>query len=378
MVDKRARANRLAPIRDQPTLIDVFAGAGGLSLGFEQAGFAPTVAVDSDERAVTAYAANFPGAVALPEEAEALSGRDLLDEAELGSCTVVVGGPPCAAFSVGGLRRKDDARRGLVSEFGRIVREIGPQYFVMENVPGILLPGARPVVDAFCREMANGGYELAEPWILDAAHFGVPQRRRRVFMTGARKGLRLPELPRRLRSAPPTVREAIGDLETLESHTPGLGGESAASLGLASNYAARMRGEVRDNDDSAGNRSRPATLTGCERVEHSVKIVERFGSVRPGTAEPVSRFFRLHPDRLAPTIRAGTLSAWGSHTAPRPIHYAFPRCITVREAARLQSMPDWLQFDSTKWRGYMQVGNAVPPLLARAVAAAIRRAARLD
>ena len=187
------------------TLIDVFAGAGGLSLGFEQAGFFPALGVDSDERAMAAYAANFSGGLALAGDVGSLSGGDLLDAAGLSACTVVVGGPPCAAFSIGGVRRTDDERRGLVSEFARIVREIRPPYFVMENVPGILLPGARAVVESFCQEMESGGYELAEPWILDAADFGVPQRRRRVFMTGARRGLPLPEPPQRLSAAPPTV-----------------------------------------------------------------------------------------------------------------------------------------------------------------------------
>ena len=89
----------------------------------------------------------------------------------------------------------------------------------------------------------------------------------------------------------------------------------------------------------------------------------------------MSRFSRLHPDRTSPTLRAGTLGDHGSHTAARPIHYHFPRCITVREAARLHSLPDWFQVDPTKWRGFMEVGNGVPPRLARYVARSIRIAA---
>ena len=348
-------------------------------MGFEQAGFFPALGIDSDERAVAAYAINFPAGIALAADAGGLSGGDLLDAARLKTCTVVVGGPPCAAFSVGGVRRADDERRGLVSEFARIIREIEPRYFVMENVPGILLPEARAVVDVFRRELEDGGYNLAEPWILDAADFGVPQRRRRVFMIGARRGLPLPRTPERSSTAPPTAREAIGDLEALEGSEPRPGGELACTLGVASSYASQMRDEA--PDDGAGARTTRSTrgiLTGCGRVRHSPAVEERFRSVQPGTPEPISRFFRLHPDRTAPTIRAGTLSSRGGHTAPRPIHYAFPRCITVREAARLQSLPDWFRVDPTKWRGYMQVGNAVPPLLARAVAGAIRHTMALD
>ena len=353
----------------------MFAGAGGLSLGFEQAGFLPALGVDSDERALTAYAANFPDTTVLAADAAALSGSELLDAAGLRSCTAIVGGPPCAAFSVGGLRRQDDERRGLVAEFARIVREVSPCYFVMENVPGILLPGARGILAGFHRDMKNAGYELTEPWLLNAANFDVPQRRRRVFIAGARRGLPLPRKPEPSQAAAPTARDAIGDLELIEGCQLGPDGEHDGSLGQASPYASRLRGDTSDGGDHARSRPRPAALTGCGRVTHTPAVQERFRSVDPGTPEPISRFLRLHPDRPAPTIRAGTMPGRGSHTAPRPIHYAYPRCITVREAARLQSMPDWFCVDRTKWRGYMQVGNAVPPLLARAVAGAIRRAA---
>ena len=351
-------------------VIDVFAGAGGLSLGFEQAGFVPALGVDNDERARAAYALNFPEAIALAGDIGRLSGGNLLDEAGLRSCAVVVGGPPCQAFSVGGLRRPDDGRRELVAEFGRLVREIGPDYFVMENVPGILTPAARPVAEAFRDDMERAGYALAEPWLLDASDFGVPQKRRRVFVVGARRGLPPPRRPVPSGKPPPTARDAIGDLEPLEARD-GLGAPSA--------YAAWLRGEAVDPRDRSAPRPASETLTGCGRARHSSAVTARFREAHPGRQERISRFHRLHPDRPAPTIRAGTLGGHGSHTAPRPIHYAFPRCITVREAARLQSMPDWFRADpdgGTKWRGFMQVGNAVPPLLARAVAASIRDAAR--
>ena len=353
-------------------MIDVFAGAGGLSLGFEQAGFVPALGVDSDERARAAYAINFPEAAALAGDVGGLSGGNLLDEAGLRSCAVAVGGPPCQAFSVGGLRRPDDGRRELVAEFGRLVREIGPDYFVMENVPGILTPAARPVADAFRGDMERAGYALAEPWLLDASDFGVPQKRRRVFVVGARRGLPLPRRPVPSGEPSPTARDAIGDLEPIE------GAEVSGCLGIPSAYAARLRGEAEDPRDRSAPRPASEPLTGCGRARHSPAVTARFREAHPGRQERISRFHRLHPDRPAPTIRAGTLSGHGSHTAPRPIHYAFPRCITVREAARLQSMPDWFRADpdgGTQWRGFMQVGNAVPPLLARAVAASIREAA---
>ena len=162
----------------------------------------------------------------------------------------------------------------------------------------------------------------------------------------------------------PTAFEAIGDLVDLHQNE----GRYSQHFSKPSVYAARLRDGLPEDRRVSGK------LTGCDVVGHSVDVVKRFSAVRPGTSEPISRFFRLHPDRPAPTIRAGTLSEHGSHTAPRPIHYSQPRCITVREAARLQSLPDWFQVDRTKWRGFMQVGNAVPPLLAQAVANQIKYA----
>ena len=361
------------PTMEDLTTIDIFAGAGGLSLGFEQAGFLPALGVDSDERAMAAYSVNFPNANTHIGDVSSLTGGDLLQAAGTGSCSVVIGGPPCGAFSFGGLRRKDDDRRELVSEFGRLVREVAPRSFVMENVPGVLSPGARAIINQFRSEMEEGQYDVADPWVLDAADFGVPQRRRRVFIVGVRRGLPIPNQPTVSGAPPPTASDAIRDLENLHPPESSPNGEPTCLLGQASPYAARLRGEALDHTDLASQRPSAGFLTGCGHVNHSPSVQERFGAVLPGTPDPISRFFRLHPDRVAPTIRAGTLPPAGSHTAPRPIHYAFPRCITAREAARLQSLPDWFHVDHTKWRGFMQIGNAVPPLLGRAVAAAIKR-----
>ncbi|MYC47089.1 MAG: DNA cytosine methyltransferase [Chloroflexi bacterium] len=359
---------------DGPSLIDLFAGAGGFSLGFMEAGFTPVLGVDNDQRAMASYAANFPSAVALVEDIEALEGEDLLDAAEIESCDVIIGGPPCAAFSVGGIRDVDDERRDLVFEFGRIVREVGARYFVMENVPGILAPPFDAVLAEFCREMENADYRVAKPWILDSSDFGVPQRRRRVFVAGAMLGLPLPIRPTQSTCARPTVKDAISDLEALETQIPDTAGEVTYVPGNESPYAERMRLDVAGGNSNATIRRVGTRLTGCARVAHSPAVKKRFKSVTHGKIDAISRFYRLHPERAAPTIRAGTLPSRGSHTAPRPIHYLFPRCITVREAARLQSLPDWFKVDSTKWRGYMQVGNAVPPLLARAVAGSLKLA----
>ncbi len=264
---------------------------------------------------------------------------------------------------------------GLAKEFGRLVREASPRYFVMENVPGILLPGARGIAEGFDRDMRRAGYELGKPWLLNAADFGVPQRRRRVFMVGARSGLPLPKAPQESGAATPTgggMQLVI--LSCLRTAGLDCTGSMTARLGRPVPTLCGSGGDAPDDGDRARPRALPGALTGCDRVRQAPAVEERFRSVSPGTPEPISRFLRLHPDRPAPTIRAGTLPGRGSQTAPRPIHMPFlvsSRCVRPR---RFQSMPDWFWVDHTKWSGYMQVGNAVPPLLARAVAAAVWRA----
>ena len=138
-------------------------------------------------------------------------------------------------------------------------------------------------------------------------------------------------------------------------------------------YASILRGEIDDPDDHSIKRNVSSNpLTGCRRSKHTEKTVDRFNNTSPGSYEPISRFYRLTKEGLSRVIRAGTVPSRGGHTASRPIHPVKNRCITVREAGRIQSFPDWFQFNPTKWHGLRQVGIAVPPLLARAVGVSIK------
>ena len=140
-------------------------------------------------------------------------------------------------------------------------------------------------------------------------------------------------------------------------------------------YARRLRGFDLDPDDySYPRKFDPNLLTNSQRTEHTDASRARFENTLPGKTESISRFRKLHPDGLCNTLRAGTDSARGAHTSPRPIHPYFPRVITVREAARLHSYPDFFRFHSTKWHGCRQIGNSVPPLLARVVAKELLKA----
>jgi DNA (cytosine-5)-methyltransferase 1 len=224
--------------------------------------------------------------------------------------------------------------------------------------------------------MTRAGYTVVEPiYDLDAQAFGVPQRRRRVFVIGWRNGEAPATYPEPSGVAPPTVWDAIGDLPEVDDFRYLLHEDVCREpLGLASTYAALLRGDCRDPADRSTVRTGSVGLSGCLRTVHSIRTLERFGRLMPGHWDDVSRFYRLAKDGVAPTLRAGSGPSNGSYTAPRPIHPLRSRCITVREAARLHSLPDWFSFHPTKWHGFRQVGNAVPPLLARAVANSVRGA----
>jgi DNA (cytosine-5)-methyltransferase 1 len=371
---------------NRPTSIDLFAGVGGMSLGFEQAGFDVVAAFDSEERHVQTYRSNSPSTQAHVLDLSKATAKEIRRLSGIRNRTIDVlfGGPPCQGFSVGGRRDLNDVRNTLVLHFARLIRELRPRYFVMENVEGLLLDHAAPILRSFCLRVKRAKYDIVEPIrVLDAANFGVPQRRRRTFVLGCRRGLLPPKYPKRCGIANgngepyfPTVEDAIGDLPEIELFDELFEcDELTAELGEPSYYASLMRGEIREPDDRSHKRGVTAgVLTGCLRTAHSATTIKRFRKTRPGRVEPVSRYYRLAMDGVARTIRAGTNVDRGKHTAPRPIHPEKPRCITVREAARLHSFPDWFQFHHTRWHGFRQIGNSVPPRLARAVARAIKEA----
>lgn len=367
--------------RSRPTSIDLFCGAGGMTLGFEQAGFDVLAAFDLEAFNVATQKSNFPDTQAIAADLSKHTGESLRELAKLNNAEidVVFGGPPCQGFSFGGRQNVDDERNLLVYDFARLVRQLQPKYFVMENVKGLTSANARPILNSLVRRFKKAGYRVVEPIrVLNAADFGVPQRRWRTFILGWRKdvaALEYPE-PRGCRDYSgnelyPVVRDAIADLPVLEDYDDLFEHDVfRGELRKTSNsYACLMRGLAVDPD----NRSKMRTtngdgLSGCFRTSHSKETVRRFSNTAPGASEPVSRYIRLAWDDVAPTIRAGTGADHGSHTAPRPIHPKIPRCISAREAARLHSIPDWFQFHGTRWHSFRQIGNSVPPMLARAVA----------
>lgn len=381
----------------RPIAIDLFAGAGGMSLGFEQAGFDVVAAVEVDPVHAAIHEFNFPQCAVLARSVLGLSGAEIREAAKIGrrQIDVVFGGPPCQGFSMIGQRALEDPRNGLVKEFVRIVAELDANYFVFENVKGLTVGRHRKFLEELIQAFARVGYSVQIPWqVLNARNYGVPQDRQRLILIGAKKGLTVPEYPPTLTrsktdkaqlriggAVTPTVREALEDLpnaETFEELRTSDQIRVAKWPAAKSAYAKEMRcltndawhyGYVRNWDRSI--------LTSSMRTEHTEISRRRFERTREGEVEPISRFFKLPSAGVANTLRAGTDSARGAFTSPRPIHYSFPRCITVREMARLHGFPDWFRLHPTKWHGARQIGNAVAPPMARALGSQILRAARI-
>ena len=373
----------------RPIGIDLFSGAGGLSLGFEQAGFDIISAVEIDPVHCAAHKYNFPDTVTIPRAIEEISGKYILEMSGKRQQRVdcVFGGAPCQGFSLIGHRILDDPRNRLVREFVRIVVELKARTFVFENVKGLTVGKHKAFLDELVDEFSKVGYNVRIPWqVLNAGHFGTPQSRERLILLGARVGEVLPEYPTILTNIAgksnhieylpigPTCADALGDLPDADRFRTLANSDAVATTAfdVPSMYAAQLRcltsnawhfGYEREWD--------PCILTSSARTAHTPISRKRFKQTKPGKVESISRFFKLCKSGVSNTLRAGTDGARGAFTSPRPIHYKLDRCITVREMARLHGFPDWFRFNTTKWHGARQVGNAVPPPMGRAIASKV-------
>lgn len=363
----------------RPIGIDLFAGAGGLSLGFEQAGFDVAAAVEIDPIHCAVHEFNFPRCATICADASKIGGSDIRKAAKLSDACVdvVFGGAPCQGFSLIGKRVLDDPRNRLLLEFVRLTVELDARYFVFENVKGLTIGQHKRLLQELIDAFNSSGYDVLSPYrVLNAAEFGVPQDRRRLFLIGGKRGLPLPQYPSGVAGTSVTVWEAIGDLPDVDQYPELLESDSISQVkfGKASRYARVLRGLTRDVQDFSYPREwDPKRLTSSMRTEHTQLSQRRFQATESGTVETISRFLKLDPDGICNTLRAGTGSDRGAFTSPRPIHPYAPRCITVREAARIHSYPDWFRLHTTKWHGFRQIGNSVPPFLGRAVASELLR-----
>lgn len=381
----------------QYTFIDLFAGAGGFGLGFQLSGrFVPICSVEKDLWAVETLKANNAHKI-IHADITKISTKAKIEEICSESPDVIIGGPPCQGFSLAGKGDPSDPRNTLFRYFVKWVKVLQPKVFVMENVAGLLIrknAGGENVIDIIKEAFTKAGY-TCEVWTLNAADYGVPQVRHRVVIAGTRVGEKI-EKPKPIYSMdsetglPPyvTAWEALSDLPQI---------------------AAREGGEFMNYDSEATNDYQRLCRVGSDGVHnheamlHTARLVSRFQSILDGGSIATlpeelrvrkrngdgeyseslyqSNYRHIEPNQASYTIPASFYSTF--------IHPFIPRNITAREAARIQSFPDRYVFkgkrtlissklmkklgkdDQNHLSQYNQVGNAVPPLMAKAIAARI-------
>ena len=386
---------RLRPL----TTIDLFCGAGVITEGFREAGYRCLYGNDIMKEAIETFAFNHPEAIPDNRPVEEVNPAEIRAKLGLapGSLDVLVGGPPCQGFSINAPERfLDDPRNKLFRHYAKFLAEFRPKAFVFENVPGLLSIGNGKVFRQILREFSKLGYELSAR-ILFAAHYGAPQERWRLILLGSRLGsaiehpnpthwatgranfrggremiFQLSEEDREKLLPFVTVHDAIGDL-------PRLGmGEGAEEVGYIheahSDYAHMMR-----NPEGLTYNHYAAKLSkqNAERMKHvppggSWRDIPHellpAGMQRARRSDHTKRYGRLRPEGLAGTVLTKCDPHWGTVFLPDQ-----NRALTVREAARFQSFPDTYRFLGSRVSQYEQVGNAVPVLMARAIALAVRK-----
>ncbi|MFA9465022.1 MAG: DNA cytosine methyltransferase [Velocimicrobium sp.] len=349
---------------NKPKVIDLFSGVGGLSLGFEMAGFEIVIANEYDKSIASSYQYNHRKTKMIAEDITTLPIVETFKEYR-GKIDVVIGGPPCQGFSQKGQRKTiNDERNFLFKYYVKVVELVQPKYFVMENVPN-LLTAEKGFFKKEIEEMFGKIGYLLNAEILDASDYGVPQSRRRAVIIGKKTNSDKDKvkIPRK-NSKRVTIWEAISDLAYLNS---GEGQEvQEYKYEPQSDYQILMR-------------KNSNVLKNHVATKHSKLALERLSLIPPETGKEV-----LPKEHLTKSIYSGTWSRmvksevsvtittrFDTPSSGKFTHPYLDRAITVREAARIQSFPDDFEFIGTKGSQMKQVGNAVPPLLAKAIATEI-------
>jgi|TARA_B100001971_G_C18191772_1_gene539076 DNA (cytosine-5)-methyltransferase 1 len=371
----------------KPTVLDLFSGAGGLSLGFKWAGFKVIGAIDFFKDAIETLRNNHPemapesiicGDITqlTPKKASNFFSKEI---------DVIVGGPPCQGMSLAGKRLSKDSRNFLFLSFIEYVKYFKPKFFLMENVPGLLSMDNGKIKDAILNtflEIKYNNFENAVPAIINSAYYGVPQIRERLFFLGSRKKIKIGFPPKPTHSETLdarqsmfaftedglpnfiTVKEALSDLPPLQS---GMGADEMPYLKKPPiTKLTEYQKYMRDGSNAIYNHESPKhtdKLLSMIKKAHDRKAYGQ--SVDPKYSD--SKMW--DPDKPSFTIKA--LGQGGGSTNRRAFHYRDIRGSTVRENARIQSFPDKYRFFGPKTNQMTQVGNAVPPLLAQAIANAI-------
>ena len=334
-------------------VIDLFSGAGGLSYGFEMAGFNVMLGIDNEESVLDTFKENHKNSEILNCDITKVTYKnDILPLIGERKIDVVVGGPPCQGMSLSGPRKFEDPRNSLYLSYIRLVKEIQPKAFVIENVIGIVSLYKGKIKDHIIKEFSEMGYKVQYKTMV-ASDYGVPQKRKRVIFVGTRnEGFEYPDPV----DYTVTTEMAISDLPSLELElgTP----ISEYQMQPQNEYQQLMRnGSTELYNHIAAKHS--------QRIKDIISLVPDGGNYKdlPEEYRTTRKFnvawTRFSSDKPSPTIDTGHRHHF---------HYKYNRVPTVRESARLQSFPDTFVFKGNKTQQFRQVGNAVPPILAKAVA----------
>lgn len=332
------------------TFIDLFSGCGGLSLGFEKAGYKSLLAIDNWQDALATYSYNRHNVNTLCADISQLDPKKI--KVEIGSPRVdtIIGGPPCQGFSVAGKRIIEDKRNTLYKAFVNFVRIFQPQSFVMENVPQILTMGECAIRNAILHDFQELGYNVTYQ-ILTASDFGVPQNRRRAVFVGLKSGNYV--FPSPTVNCPVTSFEALSDLP--EQSLPNGADYTVPPI---SDFQKAIR------EGSLGVYNHDITIH-TKKTQQIIAMVPDGGNYKDLPQELWStRKVHIAWTRLNSKRPSFTIDCGHNHH----FHYKFNRVPTVRESARLQSFPDTFVFLGNKGSQLRQVGNAVPPLMANVIA----------
>ncbi len=344
--------------KNKKLVVSLFCGIGGLDLGFQSGGFEVAFAIDNNPKVLELYRLNFPDTLVLCRDIGDISAAEIRDIIQHkypnwdGEIAAVIGGPPCQGFSVAGKQNLDDDRSQLVIKFINLVVGLNPTMFVMENVPAIEWKKFSHITDNAIALIEE--HYILSKWLLTASDYGVPQKRQRAIWVGSKFGEVVPPLESDKKF---TVGDAISDL----SHIPINSQTDTWELDAKGEYAEYLERIFPCVSNS------PDTINGFQATVHTHATQQKYGDTIPGEKEPTTWAYRLSANGLSPTLRAGS----GNRTAARPIHYEHARVITVREAARLHSFPDWFDFGTSKLAAHKAIGNSVPPLLAYAIASQV-------
>ena len=346
--------------------IDLFCGCGGFSYGFQQAGFDMALGIDMWKDATVTYKHNFPNACVINEDITSISSDEILSKLNMSAddIDVIIGGPPCQGFSVSGKRMIDDPRNKLYKSFVGLVDEIRPKVFVMENVPGLIRLFGGKVKEQVLYDFSSLGYRVKVQQ-LSSDDYGVPQQRKRVFFVGVNEKKIPPnvkvEFPKAeygdVKKPYITCKEAISDLDFVPDDVS-LGENIAYKIPAQSEYQSLMR----KDSDSIKNHS---ITIHKEQTKKIIAMVPDGGNYKDlplelqNTRKVHIAWTRMNSEKPCFTIDTG-------HN--HHFHYKENRVPTVRESARIQSFPDRFEFIGIKTSQLKQVGNAVPPLMAKAIA----------